>query len=210
MRLKNIIKDLRDNGLISVMKKCWMFFLRCFVYYKELIYCCDLVEFNKQINIPDERKIECFSSEDDINDTDLKRLVEYRDKDLLMNQCRERFTLGAKMWIIRVDGKIANFQWSIRHKPLEHYFFPLTENDVYFFDAVTFPDCRGKGLNSDSMDYFLAELKKEGMQRAYLSINSWNKPVARAMLKMPYKVIGVAKKMHIWRWDLVVWFKMSK
>jgi len=75
---------------------------------------------------------------------------------------KERFGLGASLWLIKSRDKLAGYGWTLRGGTVEPHYFPLGQDDVHLFDFHVFPHYRGQGMNPFLVIHILRSLAAEG------------------------------------------------
>ncbi len=120
---------------------------------------------------------------------------------------KERFDLGASLWLIRSQDKLAGYGWTLRGRTVEPHYFSIGRDDVHLFDFHVFPQFRGQGMNPFLVIYILCSLASEGAGRAFIEAAEWNQPQLSSLAKTPFRHLGLAKKWTIFGRNVVVWGK---
>ena len=206
-RLKNYIKNkgFKSTSIRLIEKSKHMLFKRRFN-----IYHANIANFSSiNSNLPASMVIVRKANEDEIESHILESLCELRQEKIVMQQFQERFPKGALLWILTINGDLAGFMWSIRRSPIEHFFFPLMDNDVYFFDIMILLEQRNKNLFPLFMHSVLSKLKHEGISNGYYTTYEWNKQMIKSTTKTAFQKIGMAQKFHMLGKDVVLWSEMT-
>jgi GNAT superfamily N-acetyltransferase len=136
---------------------------------------------------------------------DLVRISSHWNPPVKLRQINERFAAGAELWLLRSDGVIAAYGWTIKGKTMKPHFFPFTPKDVHCFDFYVFPEFRGRGLNSTLVEQILLKTGGDGSVRAFIESAAWNKAQLSSLKKTPFRKFGIARKFCIGRSALVLW-----
>jgi len=169
----------------------------------------DLTLFNiHDVQNPDNIEIESKTNEKQIGKEDLNSLIEHIGEEILLPQLKKRFPHSAILWMIKVDGKLAGYVWSIGKSTAEcpcPYYFPLCDNDVFLFDGSVLTQYRGRNLYPLLVKHVLYGVKKLGFIRAIFDAHEWNVPVQKSFLKVGMKKLGVVRKYKFWGRNLLLW-----
>jgi len=157
------------------------------------------------LNLPNNVVIESRRSYSETLQPDMQKMSNYWHESKTISTTKERFKGGAILWIVKVNGDIAAFVWSIRGKVIHPWFFPLTPHDAYIFDAETFEEYRGHGLYPLLMNYILGKLKLDGVSRVVAEPYEWNTTSIRALEKTHFRKFGKARKFHLFRRNITIW-----
>ncbi|MGO9138303.1 MAG: N-acetyltransferase family protein [Syntrophales bacterium] len=150
--------------------------------------------------------IECKSTYHEISGPDSVRLVNYWTEELLIDRIKKRFTEGAVIWIVKCDGNVAGYGWSIRGKMVSQYFLPLTPHDAVLFDYVIFDEFRGRGLYPLLINYMFSQLKIAGVKRAFGHSYAWNESSIHGLSKTFFRKFSLARQFHIFGRDITIWY----
>ncbi len=118
---------------------------------------------------------------------------------------KERFGKGASLWLIKSEGKLAGFAWTLRGGTMEPYFLPLGKDDPYIFDGFMLPQYRGRGFMPLWLNYALHELGAECSGRAFIEAAEWNWASLSTLKKTPFRRLGMARKLTIYGRTVVFW-----
>jgi len=211
-QLKRFFRFYQENGMMNMIQRIRVIFVRHFFQNKTILFYFDLVELKENdCPLPVNYEIERKKNKSDLSEEDLNTFMAQRGKycgaEKVKSQIEVRFKKKAQFWLIRKNEQFAGFLWSIRNGYVAPFFIPLTLNDVVLFDIETFPEFRGAGINPLLMKYTFHELKKEGVARVYITVKVWNSSSIRAMEKTGFKRIGIAKKFKIFGHDITMWYK---
>ena len=118
---------------------------------------------------------------------------------------KERFELGASLWLIKVEDNLAGYGWTLQGRTVEPHYFPLAADDVQFLDFHVFPKYRGRALDWFLMTHILHRLAAEGRARAFGEAAEWNQASLSSFAMTPFRRLGWARKFTILRHTIVCW-----
>ena len=130
---------------------------------------------------------------------------QYRGSDAVIKKVKSRLAKGADLWVLCIDGEIANTQWAFRGGFIEPFFFPICEDEVVFFDTFTFENFRGRALNKKLLIKMQQTYIDEDVIAFYLTIKSWNVISVKATTKARFEKIGKASKLVFFGKPLIFW-----
>jgi len=107
--------------------------------------------------------------------------------------------------MIKVDGALAGYGWSLRGSTIEPHFIRIGQHDVHLFDYYVAPAYRGRGLNPALVNQILQILAEEHCGRAFIEVADWNYPQLSSIRKTPFRRLGHARKITIGRQAFVWW-----
>jgi GNAT superfamily N-acetyltransferase len=122
----------------------------------------------------------------------------------------QRFAANAELWLLRWNGTIAAYGWTLKGKTVEPHYFPVQPDDVHLFDFFVFPEFRGRNLNPSLVSQILVETGREGCRRALIEAAAWNTAQHSSLAKTPFKKLGVARKFSLGKSTYVTWSKSAK
>jgi CelD/BcsL family acetyltransferase involved in cellulose biosynthesis/GNAT superfamily N-acetyltransferase len=164
-----------------------------------IFYYTDLTERKSTGSIlPAGISIECCKSDADISQQDRKALLAHLMEKNLRRNIEERFAKGALFWLVKVDGELAGFIWTIRGATVEPYINPLTADDVHLCDNLMFEEFRGRGINKVLLNFVLYEMQKQHCVYVYCETHITNTPEIRTLAKEDFHKRGLAKKRLFW------------
>ncbi len=170
-----------------------------------LIYA-ELNEVNDSVlTLPPGIIIECKKTYSEANQPNMQKVIDYWINDDMMDKVKERFSKGAVLWILKLNGDIAGFTWSISGKTISPWYLPLTPHDVYIFDVLTFEQYRGQGLHPLLWNFLLRKLKMEGTSRAVAEIFTWNKSSLRVLEKSNYRKFSEVRRFRVFGRNITIW-----
>jgi ribosomal protein S18 acetylase RimI-like enzyme len=177
-----------------------MFLNRTVLFYFDLVD-----EMFEQADLPPSIVIERKRDEAEIGATDLEEFINLWNPQIARREMQARFKTDALLWMIKVDGKLAGYGWTLRGHTMEPHFFLLGLDDVHLFDYYVAPAYRGRGLNPLLVNQVLRQLATEGLGRAFIEVAEWNRAQLSSLRKTPFHRLGRARKLTIGR-QTMVWF----
>ncbi|MGB7601987.1 MAG: hypothetical protein WBM24_16890 [Candidatus Sulfotelmatobacter sp.] len=172
---------------------------------RSVLFYCDLSALGPAAQMPSGLKVERHRTQADLNPQDLQEITSFWNPDLARRNLNERFGLGASLWLIRLEGKLAGYGWTLQGCTVEPHYFPLGENDIQFLDFHVFPKYRGRALDWFLMTYILHQLASDGRARAFGEAAEWNKASISSFKMTPFRRLGYARKVTIFGYTSVWW-----
>ena len=90
----------------------------------------------------------------------LQEMISFWNPKLAHQNMKERFGLGASLWLIKSRDKLAGYGWTLQGGTVEPHYFSLGQDDVHLFDFHVFPQYRGQGMNPFLVTSILSNLGK--------------------------------------------------
>ena len=78
---------------------------------------------------------------------------------------KDRFGRNASLWMMKLDGELGGYVWTLQGSTMEPYFFRLGQADVHLFDGYVAPKFRGRGLHGHLLNHVLRNLASESVER---------------------------------------------
>jgi ribosomal protein S18 acetylase RimI-like enzyme len=204
------IRYYRRKGIVNTICHAFQKIRELLFRKPDILFFVDLPRLkNEEYIISDNVGVECVRSEAEISKQDLNMLFEHISEKIFAYYMEERFSKGALLWLVKVDGMLAGYIWSIAQRTIKPYYFPMTEKDVHLFDNFIFEELRGRGINQALVNYVLAKLRKKGLARAFIETNVANTPEIRALAKTGFVKFGLGRKYHIHGYCVAIWSKVT-
>jgi ribosomal protein S18 acetylase RimI-like enzyme len=156
-------------------------------------------------DLPDSLKVEQKKDQTELGSQDLQELISFWNPKLACRRIKERFELGASLWLIKSEGRLAGFGWTLRGHTVEPHYFLLGMDDLHLFDFHVFPQYRGRGLNPFLVSYILSSLAAECQGRAFIEAAEWNQAQLASLQRTPFRRLGSARKFTLFRHAIVFW-----
>lgn len=197
----------RRNGIRATLQRVRraIFGIRLILFY------CDLAEMsrNQSEALPGGLVIEVKSSEAELAPADRSTLLNGLGPQRAKRKMAEGFRKGAALWLVKNGAALLGYGWTVQGPTLEPHFFPLTPDDVYFFDFQIFPPYRGNGLNPLLLCHILCTLAAQGKRRAFMDVAEFNRPQLSSLRRTPFRRMGAARKITLAGRAIVCWTEQS-
>jgi GNAT superfamily N-acetyltransferase len=196
----------QKGGLLKTLRRIVEQPYRAIFKNQRLLVYAELNEVdNSVLSLPSGIIVDRKTAYDEAIQPDMRKMIDYWNTEGMIDRVKERFAKSTVLWIIRLNGDIAGFVWTISGKVLSPWYLPLTPHDAYVLDAVTFEQYRGRGLYAVLMNYVLGKLKAEGMSRVVGELYTTNTASIRGLKKTYYRTFGIARKFHILGRNITIW-----
>jgi len=176
-----------------------------------VLYCCDLTTFKP--GAPDDlncAKVERKETGHELEEHDLSKILNVWNPAIARRRLAERFERGASLWLVKLDGKLAAYGWTLIGQAIEPHFFPLGPYDAHLFDYFVFPEYRGRRINPALVNHILGRLAAEMRHRAFIEVAEWNISQLSSIRRTPFQPIGRARRFSFFGKTLVVWERMGQ
>ena len=196
----------RRHGLRAIVSRMGEAVNRVMFVNRTVLFYFDLVdETSDQAEPPPSIVIERKRNESEISATDLEEFMNFWNPQIARREMQARFKTDALLWMIKVDGKLAGYGWTLRGRTMEPHFYLLGLDDVHLFDYYVAPAYRGRGLNPLLVNQVLRQLATERLGRAFIEVAEWNRAQLSSLRKTPFHRLGCARKLTVGR-QTAVWF----
>jgi ribosomal protein S18 acetylase RimI-like enzyme len=198
----------RRNGVWATIRRAGVAVKRSLFSSRMVLFYCDLtMEAAPPPDLPSFLKVERKKSSAELSPEDLQAMTSFWNPKLAHQNMKERFGLGASLWLIKSRDKLAGYGWTLGGGTVEPHYFPLGQDDVHLFDFHVFPQYRGQGINPFLVTHILRSLAAEGAGRAFIEAAEWNLPQLSSLTKTPLRRLGCARKSTIFGRTIVWWGK---
>jgi ribosomal protein S18 acetylase RimI-like enzyme len=136
---------------------------------------------------------------------DLRAMTSFWNPKLAYRNIHERFNRGALLWLMKSEGRLAGYGWTLQGLTIEGHYFPLGQRDAHLFDFHIFPQYRGRGMNPFLVGHILRRLAAEGVARAFIEAAGWNQAQLSSLGKTPFHRFGRARKWTFFGRTIVCW-----
>jgi ribosomal protein S18 acetylase RimI-like enzyme len=214
MNISNSLSRLRDyqvrNGLWATIRRAELAGRRALFSGKSVLFYCDLADLSASpANLPGFFGVERKTSAAELSPDDLHAMTSFWSPKLARRNLKARFALGASLWLIKSNNKLAGYGWTLQGRTVEPHFFPLGKNDLHLFDFHVFPQYRGQGMNPLLVTHILKNLAREVSGRAFIEAAEWNKAQLSSLTKTPFRHLGHASKRAFFGRNIVFWGAVS-
>lgn len=170
-----------------------------------LLYCDLAPQSSPAAILPKSLTVERHRTQTDVSPSDLEKISTFWNQRLAERNIKRRFELGASLWLIKSEGHLAGYGWSLRGQTVEPHYFRLGPDDVHLFDFQVFSQYRGRGLNPLLVGHILRNLAVESRGRAFIEAAEWNQPQLASLRNTPFRRLGLASKLTLSRRNIVCW-----
>lgn len=211
--LSRLVTYWTRHGLWATLRRVWIDVRRTFVQNRFVIFYFDLLKQDDAVlrkarlsNLSVERK-RCL---EEIDREDWKRIVEFWNPKITERLFSQRFSAGSSLWLLRLEGALAGYGWTMIGRAMEPYFLPFGDNDVFMYDHLVFPEYRGRRLLSALMTYEVMHMAAESRSRAYFEVAEWNQPCISNVTRTGFRPIGIARKRTVFGRTFIEWGAASR
>jgi ribosomal protein S18 acetylase RimI-like enzyme len=196
----------KRHGFAATLRRFTLQAERTLFANRMVLFYCDLAMLRPATTeMPARLKVERHRTQTDITPQDLQQITSFWNPDLASHNISHRFGLGASLWLIRFEGQLAGYGWTLQGRTVEPHYFPLAEDDVQFLDFHVFPKYRGRALDWFLMTHILHQLAKDGRARAFGEAAEWNKASLSSFGMTPFRRLGFARKFTFFNGTIVWW-----
>jgi len=196
----------KRHGLRATARRLGVAAKRSLFENRSVLFYCDLSTLNSRMrDLPASLKVERHRSEADLSSEDFEQITSFWNRELASRNMRERFGLGASLWLIRFDEKLAGYGWTLQGRTVEPHYFPLGQDDVQFLDFHVFLKYRGRGIDWFLMTHILHKLAEEGRARAFGEAAEWNKASLSSFARTPFRRLGWGRKFNVLGRTIIYW-----
>ena len=83
-----------------------------------VLFYCDLsVLSSPPSNMPSSLKVERHANQTNLSPQDLQEITSFWNPDLARRKIKKRFDLGASLWLIKFEGNLAGYGWTLQGAP---------------------------------------------------------------------------------------------
>lgn len=196
----------KRNGVSATVRRLGLALRRSLFSSRMVLFYCDLSTLaTPPAELPSSLKIERHESQAELSPADFDQITSFWNPDLARRNMEERFGLGASIWLIRTNGNLAGYGWTLQGRTVEPHYFPLSAHDVQFLDFHVFPKYRGRAMDWFLMTNILHQLAGEGCIRAFGEAAEWNNASLASFYMASFNRLGCAKKWTVFGHTIVSW-----
>jgi ribosomal protein S18 acetylase RimI-like enzyme len=196
----------KRHGLSATLRRFSLAATRTLFSSRMVLFYCDLSTVSAPTSeMPSSLKVERHRDQSDISPQDLQEITSFWNPDLARRNINHRFEVGASLWLIRLEDKLAGYGWTLQGCTVEPHYFRLGPEDVHLFDFHVFPQYRGRGLNPLLVTYILGSLATECQGRAFIEAAEWNQRQLASLHRTPFRDLGSARKCTLLWHTMVCW-----
>jgi ribosomal protein S18 acetylase RimI-like enzyme len=194
------------HGFRETMRRTGLAIRRELFSSRMVLFSCDLsIQTTPELVLTQRLRVEEKRSESELSPEDAQQMITFWNPRQAQRNIQERFRLGASLWLIKSEDKLAGYGWSLRGATVEPHYFPITQSDAHLFDFHVFTQYRGRGLNPYLVGQILHNLAAAGVHRAHIEAAEWNQAQLSSLAKTPFRRIGLARKSTILGRTFVRW-----
>jgi hypothetical protein len=196
----------KRNGLRATIRRFAVAARRALFSSRMVLFYCDLPTLSSPTaELPSSLKFERHTNQTDLSPQDLQEITSFWNPQQARRNLKERFELGASLWLIKFKDELAGYGWTLQGCTVEPHYFPLAQDDVQFLDFHVFPKYRGRAMDWFLMTHVLHRLAAEGRARAFGEAAEWNKASLSSFALTPFRRLGWARKVTILRRTIICW-----
>ena len=200
----------RRHGLRHTARRAGVAIKRALVSSRSVLFYCDLAtQSAPPPDLPNFLKVERKKGFAELSTEDLQAMTSFWNPKLAMLNLKERFDLGASLWLIKSRDALAGYGWTLHGATVEPHYFPLGQHDVHLFDFTVFPQYRGQGMNPFLVTQILQSLATGAMGRAFIEAAEWNRAQLSSLRKTPFRRLGWARKLKVFDRTIVCWVQSA-
>lgn len=171
-----------------------------------VLFYCDLSKQRALTpELPASLKTERHRNQTDLSPQDFAQITSFWNPRLACRNIKQRFELGASLWLIKVEDKLAGFGWTLQGRTVEPHYFSLGSEDIHLFDFQVFPQYRGRGVNPQLVSYILRSVAAECHGRAFIEAAEWNQAQLASLRRTSFRRLGSARKLTVLGRTIVCW-----
>ena len=198
----------KRNGLRATAYRAGLAIRRSLLSSRMVLFYCDLSTLSlPNADLPSALKVERHRNPTDLSPQDLEQITSFWNPAQARRNIEERFELGASLWLIWFEDKLAGYGWTLQGRTVEPHYFQLGEDDVHLFDFQVFPQYRGRGVNPSLVSNILRSLVAECHGRAFIEAAEWNQSQLASLGRTRFHRLGSARKLTILRRTIVCWVR---
>jgi ribosomal protein S18 acetylase RimI-like enzyme len=196
----------KRNGLRATVRRIGLAARRVLFSSRMVLFYCDFSAHSwSAADLPSFLKVERHKNQTDLSPQDLQQITSFWNPQLAERNIKERLELGASLWLIKFENKLAGYGWTLQGHTVKPHYFRLGPGDVHLFDFHVFPQYRGQGVNPLLVSYILRSLAAEGQGRAFIEAAEWNQAQLASLRRTPFRRLGLARKFTLLRYTMVWW-----
>jgi ribosomal protein S18 acetylase RimI-like enzyme len=196
----------KRRGFRATVRRVGLAARRSLFSSRMVLFYCDLPTISlPTADLPSSLKVERHTNRNDLSPQDLQEITSFWNPQQARRNIKERFELGASLWMVKLEDKLAGYGWTLRGRTVESHYFRLGQDDVHLFDFHVFPQYRGRGVNPLLVSYILRSLAAECQGRAFIEAAEWNQAQLASLRRTPFHRLGSARKFTLFRQTMVWW-----
>jgi hypothetical protein len=214
-RLKAIYRVIKTDGLYTGVKWLIVTVYHRLIPQKQIVWCTNLMQREDlaEFVLPDHLSFQRYQAMDQIGKEDLRAFLACSS--ILMGSAtfiimHERFNKGAILWMLKVNGQVAGYWWTIANNHVTPTYLPHTSKDIHAIGIELFEGFRGGRLLKTFSQAVQSTLKKECYQRYYAETYLWNLNAIKAFQRIGDCKVGTATRFGFFGKNVIIWHEMSE
>jgi ribosomal protein S18 acetylase RimI-like enzyme len=212
MAISNSISRLatyyKRNGFGATLRRAALAVQRALFSNVMVLLYCDLSDGTaRPLDSESFVKVEQKRSCAELSRDDLQAMTSFWNPKVANRRINDRFDKGALLWLIRSEGRLAGYGWTMCGSTIEPHYFPLGQRDAHLFDFHVFPKYRGQGINPSLVGHILGKLAAEGSARAFIEAAEWNRAQLASLGKTRFHRLARARKWTVLGHTIVFWVR---
>jgi GNAT superfamily N-acetyltransferase len=196
------------HGFVGTIRRAALAARRALFSNRMVVFYCDIAkQTTAPANLPDSLKVERLRSYAELSPQDLHQIINIWNPKLAHRNMKERFDRGASLWLIKSEGRLAGYSWTLQGHTMVPYYLPLGQDDVHLFDFYVFPKYRGRAIIYFLVIQILQMLAVEGAARVFGEVGEWNQASLSSYRLTPFRRLGWARMLTIFGRTIVCWGK---
>src|SRR5579863_3048060 len=126
---KRFAEYLRRHGFQATISRARIATRRALTAHRKVLFYYDLTQqLRSAAPLPSNISVERKATATDLNAQDLIDVLSVWNPVLARRNMETRFSLGASLWLIKIDGQLAGYGWTLRGQTVEPHYFPLGQD----------------------------------------------------------------------------------
>jgi L-amino acid N-acyltransferase YncA len=194
------------HGFAATMRRAGLSAKRVLFAKRMVVYYCDLANHTaRPVNIPNSMRIDRLCNETELGQQDFQDITSFWNPKQASRNIKERFAKGASLWLIKAEGQVAGYGWTLQGCTVAEYYFPMGAKDVQLFDFYVAPKFRGRAMHWLLTAYILQTLAAGGAARAFADTHEWNQAQISSFKMTPFRQLGLVRSFTLWGRTFVRW-----
>ena len=207
MRVKLLNFWIKKYGFLELTKlagvRAWR---TCFNFEEVLFIIHSSNVHNKTFKHVEHITVDPYLTEENIPEADLDVMSTYKGGRTALHFLLDKFfKKGAVFWLARVKGVPAGYHWSIEGGLDGFDSFPISTSDCVLFASEVYPEFRGQGVNSATIQKILMDLKEKVRGNFYITCYVWNKANLRSIPKTCFEEFATSRRVRILGYHIGIW-----
>jgi len=124
--ISRLTNYLQRHGLIATIRRAVLAAKRTLFSGRMVVFYCDLAAAQPEapVNLPDSLLVERVASYAGLSQPDFQEMTSFWDSKLAQHNIQERFLKGASLWLVKSEGKLTGYGWTLQGPPSNRFTFP--------------------------------------------------------------------------------------